>query len=202
MWLSKLTNVFVNILKCVSSNGVGCCLFLLFLQPNPLAKRICPNFKIYFSKLQNVFVQMIKCFCLSGKIVGRDVAFFSCSSELAFSSRKIYLFKLQTIFVQISKCICPNVKMYLFQWQNSWAGCFLFLHFLRRGFFPGCGQGGKWFTRDQRGQEVANYCATVSTELLSLCNRVNRIIIIVQPCQQNYYHYATVSTEFPDSIKK
>ena len=160
-YLSKLTNVFVQIDKCICQNWQmyffqwGGMLPVSPLPPTrifPVAKYICSNCKLYLSKLLNVFVQMLKCICPNGKIVGRDVAFFSTSSDVAFS--------------------------------------------------PSVAKGGKWFTRDQRGQEVANYCATVSTELLSLCNRVNRIIIIVQPCQQNYYHYATVSTEFPDSIKK
>ena len=44
MYLSKLTNVFVQIDKC-----------------------ICPNRKIYVSKLTNVFVQIDKCICANWK---------------------------------------------------------------------------------------------------------------------------------------
>ena len=40
MYLSKLLNVFVKILKC-----------------------ICPNCKMYLSKLQNIFVKVLKCIC-------------------------------------------------------------------------------------------------------------------------------------------
>ena len=40
---------------------------------------------MYLSKLQNIFVQILQGICSNGKIVGRDVAFFSPSSNPAFS---------------------------------------------------------------------------------------------------------------------
>ena len=112
----------------------------------PLAKYICSNCKLYLSKLRNVFVKMLKCICSNGKIVGRDVAFFSSSSDVAFS---------------------PAVA----KGGND-------LHVTR--------EDKKSPIIVQLCQQNYYHCATVSTELLLLCNHVNRIIIIMQPCQQNF----------------
>ena len=53
MFLSRLPNVFVQIAKCICSNGK---MYLFKLQNVfvQITKGICSNYKIYLSKLQNV----------------------------------------------------------------------------------------------------------------------------------------------------
>ena len=132
MYLSKLLNVFFQIVKNICPNGPYCFSIFggtgdcneasIFVQ---IAKCIRPICKIYFSKLQNLFVQIVKyiffqivknicpngfyCFSIFGGWGDCNKAsIFVRIAKYLCPNWKMYLSKLLNVFVQIVKNICPN----------------------------------------------------------------------------------------------